>query len=60
MSLWSRIADTFRCGRLSREIEEELATHIAEAIEEGRDSIEARRAFGSTLQHREESRVGIR
>ena len=56
MSLWSRIADTFRCGRLSREIEEELATHIAEAIEEGRDSTEARRAFGSTLQHREECR----
>src|SRR5215469_8919299 len=56
MSLWSRIANTVRGGRLSREIEEELATHIAEAIEEGRDSSEARGAFGPTLQHREESR----
>jgi predicted permease len=56
MSLWSRIANTFRGGRLSREIEEELASHIAEAIEQGRDSTEARGAFGSTLQHREECR----
>ena len=56
MSLWSRIAHTFRRGRLSREIEEELASHIAEALEQGRDSKEARAAFGSMLQHREECR----
>ena len=56
MSLWSRIANTFRGARLSREIEEELASHIAEAIEQGRDSMEAQGAIGSTLQHREESR----
>jgi len=56
MSLWSRIAGTFRRRQLNREIEEELATHIAEAIDDNRDSTEARRAFGSTLRHREESR----
>ena len=55
-----------RCGRgwqtcfaaigLSREIDEELEAHIAEAIEQGRDPAEARRAFGGVLRHREESR----
>ena len=55
-----------RCGRasqtyfaaigLSREIDEELESHIAEAIEQGRDPAEARRAFGSVLRNREESR----
>src|SRR5580700_665471 len=56
MSLWSRIANVFRAGNLSREIDEELQSHIAEAIEQGRDSAEARRAFGSALRQREESR----
>jgi predicted permease len=56
MSLWSRIANVFRGDRLNREIDEELEAHIAEAIEHGRDPAEARRAFGSTLRHREESR----
>src|SRR5215831_1016942 len=56
MSLWSRIANAFRSGRLSREIDEELQTHIREAIEQGREPAEARRAFGSALRHREESR----
>jgi hypothetical protein len=41
---------------LSREIDEELESHIEEAIEQGRDPAEARRAFGSTLRRREESR----
>ena len=45
MSFWSRIANVFRGDRLSREIDEELQAHIAEAIEEGRDPAEARRAF---------------
>jgi predicted permease len=44
-----------RAGRLRREIDEELASHIAEAAEHGRDPDEARRAFGSPLRHREES-----
>ncbi len=56
MSLWSRIANVFRGDRLSREIDEELESHIAEALEQGREPAEARRAFGSTLRRREESR----
>src|SRR3954447_17941287 len=55
MSFWSRIANIFRGDRLSREIDEELQTHIAEAIEQGRDLAEARRAFGSALRNREAS-----
>lgn len=56
MSLWSRIANGFRSDRLNREIDEELESHIQEAIENGRDPAEVRRAFGSMLRHREESR----
>ena len=56
MSLWSRIANVFRGDAPSREIDEELQSHIAEAIEQGRDPEEARRAFGSPLHHRERSR----
>ncbi|HWF48683.1 MAG TPA: ABC transporter permease, partial [Bryobacteraceae bacterium] len=41
---------------MSREIDEELASHIEEAIDQGRDPAEARRAFGSTLRQREASR----
>src|ERR1051326_4464410 len=56
MTLWSRIANTFRGSRVDREIEEELATHIAEGIREGRDPSEVRQAFGSALQIRQASR----
>src|SRR5947208_4613396 len=56
MSLWSRISNVLRGDRLSREIDEELASHIDDAIAEGRDPAEARRAFGSALRRREESR----
>jgi len=56
MSLRSRIANVFRGDDLSREIDEELRSHIEEAIAEGRDPDEARRAFGSLLRQREESR----
>jgi len=56
MPLWSRIANTFRGNRLSREIDEELRSHIEEAIEDDRDPAEARRALGSALRHREASR----
>jgi putative ABC transport system permease protein len=56
MSWLSRIANVFRADRLSREIDEELQTHIEAAIEEGRDPAEARKAFGSALRRREESR----
>jgi len=55
MSLWSRIANVLRRDVLSREIDEEMQSHIEEAIAQGRDPVEARRAFGSSLRHREES-----
>jgi predicted permease len=56
MPLWSRIGNLFRGEGISREIDEEHQSHIEEAIEQGRDPAEARRAFGSALQRREESR----
>lgn len=56
MPVWSRIANVFRSDRLNRDIDEELNSHIEEAIEQGRDPREARRAFGAFLRHREESR----
>jgi predicted permease len=56
MSLWSRIVNASRVDRLSREIDEEAQSHIAEAIAHGRDPAEARQAFGSALRYREQSR----
>ena len=54
--LWRRIGNVLRGDRLSREIDEELEAHVAEAIEQGRDPAEARRAFGGLLRSREECR----
>jgi hypothetical protein len=59
MSLWSRISNAVFGERLNREIEEELQSHIEEAIASGRDPREAHRAFGSALHAREASH-GIR
>jgi putative ABC transport system permease protein len=56
MSVWSRIANVFRGERLNHEIDLEMQSHIEEAIADGRDPREARRAFGSTLLYRERSR----
>jgi predicted permease len=56
MSLWTRMRNVFRGEQLNREIDEELEAHIAEAIAHGRNPGEARRAFGSAMRHREESR----
>jgi len=56
MSFWSRIENVLHGDRLSREIDEEFESHIAEAVRQGRDPEEARRAFGPQLQRREESR----
>src|SRR5258708_33240677 len=53
MSLWTRIANVFRGDG---EIDEELRSHIEEAIEQGRDPEEARRAFGPALLQRERTR----
>ncbi len=55
MPFWSRWAGRFRADRWSREIDEELQNHLAEAVGHGRDPAEARRAFGSPLRHREAS-----
>ncbi|MGO9271025.1 MAG: ADOP family duplicated permease [Terriglobia bacterium] len=56
MSWRRRIANVLRGDRLSREIDEELQSHVEEAIEEGRDPAEARGALGPALRLREESR----
>jgi predicted permease len=55
MSLLSRIANVFRGERLNREIEEEYASHLEEAILAGRDPVEARKALGSALRRQDES-----
>jgi predicted permease len=56
MSIWSRISNVFRADRLNEEIDQELQSHIEEALAEGRDPGEVRRQFGPMLRHREESR----
>ena len=56
MSLWTRIGNVFQGRKLGREIDEELQSHLDEAIAEGRDPAEARRAFGPAERLREESR----
>jgi predicted permease len=50
------MANVLRINSLNREIDEELESHILEAIKGGRDPAEARRAFGSALRLREASR----
>jgi predicted permease len=55
MSLRSRISNALHGERLNREIEEELQSHIEEAVASGRDPEEARRTFGSILRQREAS-----
>ncbi len=56
MPLWSRIVNVVRGDRVNRDIDEELQSHVDEAIAQGRDPAEVRRAFGSALRHREASR----
>ena len=55
MSLWSRISNVFRGEHLNRDIEEEFEAHVAEAIAEGRDPEEARRALGAAMRQRQQS-----
>ena len=55
MGLLSRLGNVFRGERLNGEIQEEMEAHLAEAVAQGRDPVEARRAFGSTLRRSEES-----
>jgi putative ABC transport system permease protein len=56
MSLWSRIANTLRGNRVNYEIDEELQSHLEEAVEKGREPAEARRAMGNALRLREQAR----
>ncbi len=55
MSLWSRILHAVSGDRLNGEIDEELHSHVEEAIASGRDPDEVRRTFGSILRQREAS-----
>ena len=50
MSVFSRIANVFRGDRLNRDIAEEYASHLEEAVLAGRDPAEAKRALGNTLR----------
>ncbi len=59
MSVWSRIANVFRSNRVDRDIDEELQSHIAEALAAGRDPVEVSRAFGSRLRAREAARDAL-
>lgn len=56
MALWQKFRNALRSDALNRELDEEFESHIAEAVADGRDPEEARRAFGSQLRHREVSR----
>ena len=53
MSLWTVVSMSFRADRPSHEINEELESHFAEAIERGRDPEEARKAahWRAELRH---------
>ena len=55
MGLLSRLRNVFRSEKLNSDIQEEMEAHLAEAVAQGRDPVEARRAFGSTLRRGEES-----
>jgi predicted permease len=56
MSWIRRFGNVFRQNRLNREIDEELAAHIEEAVEQGISAEQARQALGRPLRYREESR----
>ncbi|HTF66043.1 MAG TPA: ADOP family duplicated permease [Edaphobacter sp.] len=58
MSLWSRVVNVFRGEKLSSEIGEEMDSHIAEAVEQGRDPEEARRALGCSYEQRWQREIG--
>ncbi len=56
MSWIGRLRTQFRRARITSDLDEELASHIEEAVSRGRSTEEARRAFGGALLHRERSR----
>src|ERR1051326_5799447 len=55
MSLWSRFVNVFRHDRVIDDIDEELESHLAEAVRHGRSAEDVRRALGPTLRWREAS-----
>ena len=57
MAWWSRLVRTFRPDRVSDDIDEELSSHLDEALARGRDPDEARRALGVPVHYREASRA---
>ncbi len=57
--LWlERLCNLLRRRRLDRDLAEEMASHLDEAVARGRSPVEARRAFGNELLYREQSRDG--
>jgi putative ABC transport system permease protein len=50
MGIWQRVKNVFHGDLLNRELNEEYEAHITEAIAQGRDPEEARRAFGPMLR----------
>src|ERR1051326_6576481 len=56
MSWIRRFGNVFRQNRIDREIDEELASHFEDAVEQGCSEDEARRTLGSPLRYREQSR----
>lgn len=59
MSVLSRVLRSLRSTRLDRELDEELAAHLHEAVAHGREPSEARRALGSPPKHRQASRDAL-
>lgn len=55
MSWLTRFVNAMNPDRARRELEEELNSHIEEAVRHGRSPDEARRAFGAALRHQDES-----
>jgi hypothetical protein len=53
MSMWAHVVRVFRRRDIDRDIDEELQTHLDEALTEGRDAAESARALGSRLRTRE-------
>jgi putative ABC transport system permease protein len=53
MAWWSRLMRTVRPDAHTRDIDEELSAHLAEAVARGRDPKEARRALGDPIRQRE-------